>query len=253
MILENLLQRDLDEIKKGYYFDNNSGVYHCLICQRNFEEGEIYPMKGRFFEARKAISFHIREEHGYMLELLLELDKKYSGITDNQKSILKDFYNKLSDKEIAKNNGISPATVRHQRFSFREKAKQAKAFLAIFELVEEASSNSAKEDFVQLHSGATMVDERYVVTNSEQEQIINSYFESLEPLKLKAFPTKEKRKIVVLRKIVTLFDNSKKYSEKEVNEIIKPVFADIATIRRYLVEYGFMDRTTDCKEYWLKI
>jgi hypothetical protein len=250
---ENLLNRNLEEIKKGYYFDNSSGIYHCLICGETFEVGEVYSMKGRFFEAFKAVDFHSIEEHGSMIELLLELDKKYSGITDNQKGILKDVYNGLSDKEIAKNNGISPATVRHQRFGFREKAKQAKAYLAIFELVEEALNNNGKEDFVELHNGATMVDERYVVTNSEQEQIVNSYFESVDPLKLKSFPTKEKRKIVVLRKISTLFNISKRYSEKEINEIIKPVFADIATIRRYLIEYGFMDRTTDCKEYWLKV
>jgi hypothetical protein len=252
MFQENLFRRNLEEIKNGYNFDSNSGIFHCLICGETFEKGEIYPMKGKFFEAGKAVISHIKEEHGSVFELLLELDKKYSGITDNQKSMLKDFYSGLSDKEIAKNNGISAATIRHQRFAFREKAKQAKAFLAIFELVEEALSNNGKEEFVELHRGATMVDERYEVTNSEQEQIINSYFESLDPLKLKNFPTKEKRKIVVLRKIATLFKIGNKYSEKEINEIIKPVFADIATIRRYLIEYGFMERTTDCMEYWLK-
>lgn len=26
---------------------------------------------------------------------------------------------------------------------------------------------------------------------------------------------------------------------------------DYVTIRRYLIEYGFMERTNDCKEYWI--
>lgn len=249
---KSLLEADLDEIKNGYSINLDKGIYECLICGKKHEAGEVYSFNGRFFEAHKAISLHIKESHGSMLENLLEFDKKYTGITDNQKSLLKDFYNGLSDKVIAKNNKVAEATIRHQRFMFREKAKQAKIYLAIFELVEEALRNEAKEDFALIHSGATMIDERYEVTNSEQGQIIDTYFESLEPLKLKSFPSREKRKIVVLRKISALFEREKKYSEKELNEILKAVYADFATIRRYLIEYGFMDRSKDCKEYYLK-
>jgi len=247
-----ILEADLKEVKNGYSFDTDKGIYNCLICGEVFEVGEIYSLNGRFYEAYKAIELHVREKHGSMVQMLLGFDKKYTGVTDNQKSLLKDFYNGLSDNEIAKKNGLSPATIRHQRFMFREKAKQAKAYLAIFELVEKSLVKDAKEELVQVHNGATMIDERYEVTNSEQEQIIKTYFEDTEAFKLKSFPTKEKRKIVVLRKISTLFEAGKKYSEVQINTILKPVFEDIATIRRYLIEYGFLERTKDCKEYWLK-
>ncbi|MDT8717115.1 DUF2087 domain-containing protein [Clostridium sp. 19966] len=246
------LEADINEIKRGYSFDEDNGTYKCLICEEKFENGEIYPIEGRFFEAGRAVESHVEEKHGNMLKFLLEFDKKYTGITDNQKNLLKDFYEGMSDNDIAKKNGVSPATIRHQRFAFREKAKQAKAYLAIFELVESKAGRDIKEDLVTLHSGATMVDERYEVTNSEQDQIIRTYFDSLEPLRLKAFPTKEKRKIVVLRKISALFEPGNKYSEIQVNAILKPIHEDIATIRRYLIEYGFLERTRDCKEYWLK-
>ena len=247
-----ILEADLKEVKNGYSFDTDKGIYNCLICGEVFEVGEIYSLNGRFYEAYKAIELHVREKHGSMVQMLLGFDKKYTGVTDNQKSLLKDFYNGLSDNEIAKKNGLSPATIRHQRFMFREKAKQAKAYLAIFGLVEKSLAKDAKEELVQVHNGATMIDERYEVTNSEQEQIIKTYFEDTEAFKLKSFPTKEKRKIVVLRKISTLFEAGKKYSEVQINTILKPVFEDIATIRRYLIEYGFLERTKDCKEYWLK-
>lgn len=247
-----LLEANVNEIINGYSVNLDKGIYECLICGEKFEAGEVYSFSGRYFEAYKAISHHIKESHGSMLENLLEFDKKYTGITDNQKSLLKDFYNGLSDKAIAKNNKVAEATIRHQRFMFREKAKQAKIYLAIFELVEEALKKEAKEAFASIHSGATMVDERYEVTNSEQAQIIDTYFETLEPLKLKSFPSREKRKIVVLGKISALFERDKKYTEKEINEILKAVFADFATIRRYLIEYGFMERSKDCKEYCLK-
>lgn len=247
-----LLEADIEEIEDGYTFNSEKKIYRCLVCGEVFETGEVYSLNGRFFEAKKAITFHVKERHGCMLEILLGFDKKYTGITDNQKSLLNDFYAGLSDNEIAKKNGVSSATVRHQRFMFREKAKQAKMYLAILGLVEKSSKKEIREEFVKLHSGATMLDERYEVTNSEQDQIIKTYFDTFEPLKLKSFPTKEKRKIVVLRKISTIFQPGKKYSEIQINNILKEVYADIATLRRYLIEYGFMERTKDCKEYWLK-
>ncbi|HEX9062442.1 MAG TPA: DUF2087 domain-containing protein, partial [Clostridia bacterium] len=58
--------------------------------------------------------------------------------------------------------------------------------------------------------------------------------------------------IVILKKISEQFEKNKRYSEKELNHIIKEIYEDFATIRRYLIEYGFMERTNDCKEYWLK-
>jgi len=37
-----------------------------------------------------------------------------------------------------------------------------------------------------------------------------------------------------------------------VNEIIKNRYPDFVTIRRYLIEYGFMERKPNGSEYWLK-
>lgn len=97
-----------------------------------------------------------------------------------------------------------------------------------------------------------MVDDRYFISKSEEDKIVVSLFESLQPLKLKVFSPKEKKKIVILRRIAEQFEKDRKYSEKEVNAILKAIYEDYATIRRYLIEYGFMGRTNDCKEYWLK-
>lgn len=69
---------------------------------------------------------------------------------------------------------------------------------------------------------------------------------------IKSYPAKEKKKIIILAEIIKKFSKDKKYSEKEVNEIIKTFHDDYATIRRALVEYGFIDRSDDCKSYWIK-
>ncbi|WP_350445898.1 DUF2087 domain-containing protein [Anaeromonas frigoriresistens] len=247
-----IFDSELNEIKNGYKFNSKEEHYKCLQCGDIFEIGRIYEIENRLYEAYKAIKEHNKVVHGGVLENLLSYDKKYTGITEKQSSLLKDISKGLSDKEIAKKNGIAPSTVRHQRFILREKAKQAKLYLAIFESVELLTNQDSKERLVKPHGGAKMLDERYIITNNEHKKVINTYFESQDPLILKSFPSKEKRKISVLREIASIFDQEKKYTEKELNNILKLIYPDIATIRRYLIEYGFFDRTKDCSSYWIK-
>jgi Uncharacterized protein conserved in bacteria len=255
-MIDKLLEISLSEVENGFSYSVSDETYTCLICGKKFETGEVFSFDGRFFEASKAVKLHIEKEHGKMFDILTSFDKKYTSITENQKELLTMFYEGLSDSEIAKRTSNAPATIRHQRFMFREKAKQAKLFLAIFEIVEgevlnkKVSSNN--DDIIDIHNGAKMVDDRYLITKEEEEKICSSVFESLKPLKLKIFSPKEKKKIVILRKVAAQFDKGIKYSESEVNSILKAIYEDYATIRRYLIEYGFMERTKDCKEYWLK-
>jgi hypothetical protein len=254
-MLDKILQMSLDEVKNGYSYNLETNVYTCLVCGREFEVGEMFSFDGRFFEASKAVRIHVYKEHGDMFEILASYDKKYTGITENQKELLMMMHNGLSDNEIAKKTGTAPATVRHQRFVFREKAKQAKLYLAIFEIVEksmaEKKTRNIDNELIDIHRGAKMIDDRYFITKSEEDKIVAAAFESLQPLKLKVFSPKEKKKIVVLRKIASQFERGRKYSEKEVNSVLKEIYDDFATIRRYLIEYGFMDRAKDCSVYWL--
>jgi hypothetical protein len=68
---------------------------------------------------------------------------------------------------------------------------------------------------------------------------------------VKALPSKEKKKIVVFQYIMEKFEPGRIYSVKEVNEIIKAIIDDFVTARRYLIEYGYMDRKRDGSEYWV--
>src|SRR5690554_5522532 len=106
-----------------------------------------------------------------------------------------------SDKVIASVLGITPSTVRHQRFSLREKAKQVKHFLAVYEQARLSAQTTDTDTMVPIHKHATMVDERYHITEKERDQTLQTAFLSLNPLKLKYFPKKEKKKIVILAKI----------------------------------------------------
>lgn len=247
----------LEEIKNGFTFNSKLDKYVCNICGKEFQNGEIFKIDNRYFDAKKMIKLHIQRDHLEVLQILMSYDKKYTGITENQKELLSIIYSGMTDIEIAKKMGVSAATIRHQRFTFREKAKQAKLYLAIYELAfqgmeKNKSKQDSKDDIVEVHNGAKMVDDRYFITKAEEDQVLFTAFSSLTPLKLKIFSSKEKKKIVILKKIAEQFERNKRYSEKEINLILKEIYEDFATIRRYLIEYGFMERTTDCNEYWLK-
>lgn len=240
----------VDEIKKGYRFDKETKAYVCNYCGKIFEEGQVFSIGENFYVPEQAAAKHIEAEHGGNMEQLLHADTRYNTLTDNQKELLSLFYADLPDKEIAKKLDVSASTVRHQKFTFREKAKQAKLYLALFELAF-ADKPLNEETMVPIHDHATCYDERYVITEREKARILETFFESMEPLKLKAFPPKEKNKVVILTKIAEQFELGRKYTEKEVNQILKPIYDDYVSIRRYLIMYGFMDRTKNGSSYWL--
>lgn len=251
--MKNILGLDERTLKNGYSFEKKH--YLCNYCGKTFDKVEVFPIDTRFVTASKAAEIHVLQEHGIQLDRLLHMDKKYVPLTDVQINILRLIADGKTDKEIAQLSQVSPSTIRHQRFVLREKAKQAKLYCAIYDTVfldiPQNTTTVSKDDIIEIHDGAKMVDARYVISEKEVQETLEVMFESLIPLKLKLFPAREKKKIIVLRKIMEQFEKNKKYSEKQINAMLKEIYYDYPTIRRYLIEYGFMDRTKDCTEYWI--
>lgn len=86
----------------------------------------------------------------------------------------------------------------------------------------------------------------------ENESILKRYFKEGLDGRLSEFPRKEKRKIIILRHLLQRFERGRQYTEQEVNERLAVAFDDYATLRRYLIIYGFMDRQEDGRAYWVK-
>ncbi|MFT9850382.1 DUF2087 domain-containing protein [Aneurinibacillus sp. REN35] len=241
----------LPEIKRGYIYEAKTENYTCLICGRRFIQGVIYPYEDVLYDAETFTRLHITHEHGSPFDFLINLDKKLTGLTDHQKTIIRYFYQGLSDHDIVKElDGGSTSTIRNHRFTLREKAKQAKMLLAIMELMEEKTAKP--QQFISIPRSATMVDERFAITEEENKAILTAYFKQGLDGPLSEFPKKEKRKIAILTHIARRFEMNRHYTEKEINNILKEIYPDYVTIRRYLIEYGFMDRYPDCSAYWIK-
>lgn len=240
---------DLEQLKAGYVEEKDAFI--CLVCGEKVEKGIIYPYQEVLMESERYMKLHIEQGHGSIFHYLIGLNKKLTGLTDHQNSLLRLFYEGKSDTEIqAELNIGSSSTIRNHRFVLKEKERQAKIFLTMMELLKEKDDHAPI--FLPVHKNATMVDDRYNMTEEEQQEVEKKFFLEGTDGPLVKFPKKEKQKLATLRVIIKRFEQEKMYSEKEINEVLKNVYADFVTLRRYLVEYGFLDRKDDGSEYWVK-
>jgi len=67
---------------------------------------------------------------------------------------------------------------------------------------------------------------------------------------LKQIPLQGNKLLIILNFIVDAFAFDANYTEKEVNTILRRFHPDTATLRRYLVDNGLMDRESDGTRYW---
>ena len=66
--------------------------------------------------------------------------------------------------------------------------------------------------------------------------------------RLTEMPAKRSKRLAVLDRLALEFDIGVRYREREVNEVLRRFADDHATLRRYLVDEGFLSR--DRGEYW---
>ena len=67
------------------------------------------------------------------------------------------------------------------------------------------------------------------------------------------WPRKKEEKKAVLLYLITKFQEKKEYTELEINMILKKwhSFGDHSLLRRELYDAFLLDRTPDCKKYWV--
>jgi hypothetical protein len=83
----------------------------------------------------------------------------------------------------------------------------------------------------EAHSGKKPGDER--------ERTIRNFFEGD---RLKTIPSQRKQRVIVLQHLMQRFEPDRAYREAEINDILKTAHEDFATLRRELVDYGYMER-----------
>ncbi len=68
--------------------------------------------------------------------------------------------------------------------------------------------------------------------------------------RVKAFPTQQRKCLVLYRHMLNAFEPGVKYPEKRVNQIISRFTDDTARVRRAFVDHGMMAREGGGGKYW---
>lgn len=239
---DRLINATLEELKLG--FTEEADRFTCLCCGYQVEKGLIYPADERLYEAARFIRRHIEVEHTSPFHYLVSLDKGATGLTDLQRSLLTLFFEGKSDSEVQAELGLgSTSTVRNHRFLLKERERQAKLFLALMELLrakdqtEESPKPAAKRG--------------RPAQESPEAKLLHRFFPQGADGPLLKLPRAHEQRLLVLKEISQRFQRGRGYTEAEVNELLEPIFPDYVTLRRYLVDYGLIDRVPDGSQYWL--
>lgn len=153
-----------------------------------------------------------------------------------------------SVEELAELLKLKPSTVSHHLSRLSEAGlvrARAESYYNVYQLDQSVLEEKARTMFTQseLSNVAAEVD-----ADAYDNKVIRDY--SRRDGSLKTLPSQRKKLEAVLRYVVRAFAVGKRYSEKQVNEILARYHDDTATLRRELVGFGLMQREGGGGEYW---
>jgi predicted transcriptional regulator len=153
-----------------------------------------------------------------------------------------------SVEELAALLNLKPSTVSHHLAKLAQVglvSAKTESYYNVYQLDEKALQRKSKNLFSQENLAASIED---VDTNAYDHKVIADY--SRKDGSLKTIPAQRKKLEAVLRHIVRAFEPDKRYTEKQVNEILKKYHEDTASLRRELVGYKLMNREGGGGDYW---
>ena len=105
------------------------------------------------------------------------------------------------------------------------------------------SLEEMSKDLFSRENLATLVDD--TSENAWERKVLQTF---LDGVRIKELPSRHKKRLVVLKWLVNQFEVGARYSEPEMNERLQHYNPDYATLRRYLIDYGLMERERGI--YW---
>lgn len=153
-----------------------------------------------------------------------------------------------SGEELSALLGLKASTVSHHLTRLTQAglvSMQPEGYYNIYRLDRAALEARSRRLFsnADLHAAAAEVD------LDAYDQKVVAHFSHRDG-SLKTIPAQRKKLEAVLRHVVKAFKAGKRYSEKQVNEILRGYHEDTATLRRELVGYGLMKREGGGGVYW---
>ncbi|MEK4058777.1 MULTISPECIES: DUF2087 domain-containing protein [Paenibacillus] len=147
---------------------------------------------------------------------------------------------------LAEKLNLSQPTVTHHAAKLREAAmikerrdKNTVYFSLNPEFIEAGSEASLRFIFAK---GAEDMDE-LSTEKSLKDSVLRNFF--AKDGRLRQIPAQYKKKLIALQYMVEKLEPGVVYTEKEINEFIRPFHEDYATIRREFIMHQFMYREND--------
>ena len=84
--------------------------------------------------------------------------------------------------------------------------------------------------------------------DAKSRRVLETFLKPDVPLR--QLPAQASKLQIVLEYVITVFEPGAQYTEKEVNTILRSIYADTASLRRALVDAGLLAREGDGSRYW---
>jgi len=153
-----------------------------------------------------------------------------------------------SVEELAALLKLKPSTVSHHLARLSDVglvSARAHSYYNVYQLDERALETKSRSLFTQENLKASISD---LDLDAYDSRVVRDY--TRQDGSLKTIPAQRKKLEAVLRYVVKAFRVGKRYSEKQVNEILHRYHEDAASLRRELVGCGLMRREGGGREYW---
>ena len=149
----------------------------------------------------------------------------------------------LTGKDLSERLGLTPPTISHHMSRLVEAglvAVRPDAQRRVYALDEATLRGLGREVGAAGRAAGGEVDARDgAPLDRERAKVVRDFFDGP---RLKAIPAQRKKRVIVLQHLVERFGPDRDYPEKEVNALLREAHEDVATLRRELVDYGFMTR-----------
>jgi hypothetical protein len=139
----------------------------------------------------------------------------------------------LAGHELADRLSLTPPTISHHM------RRLVAARLVDVEPDAQSRIYSLRTDAIRELSGAALGEGASAPPSEEDNAVLRAFFEGP---RLRQIPASRKKRVIVLRRLLERFTPGRAYPEPEVNELLREAHEDVATLRRELVDYGFMVR-----------
>jgi len=102
--------------------------------------------------------------------------------------------------------------------------------------------------FDELHDQARAAASERAAMDAAPEGADNVVQRFFKGRRLRSIPASHSKRVAVLDHLAQRLEPGRKYTEAEVNDVLRAFHDDVAALRRYLVDEGFVDREEG--KYW---